>query len=1371
MVKLKIEKLNTTALALTCFVILTSQIAYGMEEDKNLSSSSIVPKSNMIKCNNGFEYRTIQSFEHILQHTHNLRPGDVVVLDIDGVLLSKGGNQWDADLLENKILSFFSELNQNNIVRFCLTARAYDQRFSTSKNLAKFGLTFSETPLIDFQDTHAKHYKGLVFSPNLREEEKISTKLETLHKILGHLKDKDQSIKRVIFIDDESFHFTQHQNSHLKFSEDLYLFEFSREFKPSYASTPKDPPNLETLTYLETKSGGSGGVAVFQDPSGKKWTLKSWKNREHGINECLGAALYKKLGGKTPDFFLYNDLPKNLQKEAHTLAQGGFFRIAEYIEGDHPHNEQLKELVTDSFLATAFVSFWDIKPDNYIVDKRGALHLIDTGSSLLFRSLGNPKNEGKEGWMAHQVSELLTFRQPENRAHSVFRDVDVKKIEMSLQPILSLREDLLNEINKFCEATYYKDKSRILHFVESRLNHLDFLNDFYKGKYNSKADPFVLATLKDAAGTLIYTYREGVPYFLIGKRVGHQWWGNLGGHTNLGEYLLSQTAARETREESGINIAETVIQKCPSHDSVYLEEGVLLRRYRTYLVKQNEINLATLESDEFREYKYVAAADILEALQEKKWISAENTQTLELKDRTLLHPPFVESLSQDQIKKWLSDLINKKPIPATCTQSIVGHQTLRSLEKVPTHSNSDQQAFILALTEMGKAKAKLSPRPKKDLSQKTPPQGIQTASYSMLDSLYNQLPEKEREEGSVINKITKVVNTSNIFTTSQVEIIENIIQKEQLHGDKHVLYHGLIPEVWFNYRLLSRLRHALNGIYEVQTTSLRSSDSFFQQLPTAMDLLNHILEGNNDHSNPFRNGGISFNPTLFSNLDNRGDCTLNYFFEGRSVNPPKERWSIINTFLNGLGISNPILLSQLDKVFEKTMAGNPGCLLQFFVDSLVVNQACYASHDYGEELRQENGEPFKDILKMLNSIRNNTKFILKSREKREIPPHRFQIRLHADLAKFGLDKIRVYDYFSDGNQKRLEEIDNSIDAILENRLPEIMQGLSYNNSVYSSKTPAILEIIRKYFKIKPFELKSEDPFIRAVLSGNHDEIMRLYLEDPSRSEIVFTHPSTLETIKAKDSQFVGALTVYDEKVKNLAEKYKIIKKETDTFRMVMAVKSLKELGLEEVERLMQLVSSHRFVKDEATSDDILSLLEAIKNLGENSHHIIELACGYKMIKENSPTSFISNTLRTLGDLKENVENVLHLANQYDLIESPVICVLLSVLNELGEDAEKILRLAKQCDLIKAYKNDFEICKILRNFQQLGVNAEKILKFAQEHKLIKANSNPDKVFTILNKLKSLGREKVTAILLRAREHGFIKEGMEIPDVIQLLDTIN
>ncbi|MBP6986468.1 MAG: DUF2608 domain-containing protein [Alphaproteobacteria bacterium] len=211
-----------------------------------------------------------------------LNRGDLLFIDIDGVILSEGGSKSEA-LLMPGAQEFFRNLRNRGVILYGLTARSENRMLETCDLLRRYGIHFSQNRPAQFRNRQATFYRGIIFSPNIHEQDKKkSRKILTLASFLGDL---GMNPQKVFFVDNEDFHFDTPKEVLGRHQDQCYFFHFNREFQPLYSTLDAPAPKLEDLKFMECKSGGTGGVVILQDPSGKKWTLKGWESKAHGFNE------------------------------------------------------------------------------------------------------------------------------------------------------------------------------------------------------------------------------------------------------------------------------------------------------------------------------------------------------------------------------------------------------------------------------------------------------------------------------------------------------------------------------------------------------------------------------------------------------------------------------------------------------------------------------------------------------------------------------------------------------------------------------------------------------------------------------------------------------------------------------------------------------------------------------------------------------------------------------------------------------------------------------------------------------------------------------------------------------------------------------
>ncbi|MEN8237228.1 MAG: NUDIX domain-containing protein, partial [Pseudomonadota bacterium] len=1141
-----------------------------------------------------------------------------VFFDVDGVLLSEGGSQKNADLLSSQTLQFILGLQQQGVKCFALTARQPRRFLETFQRLNMFGLNFNHPGMgIDFLQSGTRYFKGIIHSPDDKSSDaRISSKLQTLQAFMEHLASLGHKSTRISFIDDNAYHFAEQYQKKLNLNQPLDLYHYKRTFAPLYSSwqdlgeysSQRDKiPNFSELKFVKTLSGGSGGVQVFIDPNGKQWTLKSWKNKHHGINECLAGAMYQKAGGHFPNFYLFNDVPECIKQQLGDtkLHRGGLYRLAEFVEGSQPTQEQLTELLAPNFASLALLSAWDIKPENFIITAEGALYLIDSGGALLHRSLGHRKMATRakaakdDMWFRHQVSEFASFRQGDTFGARNFAEITPENIKLQISQLLTARDQLLQQARDFCQAVRYEDTQELLQFFESRLQHLRFLDDFFDGKINPKADPFAFASLNDAAGTLIYKMEDGKPYILLGKRTRHNWWGNLGGKADAGERFY-EAGARETLEESGDHLNfQSDILYMPSHDTVTVEDNLTLKRFRTYLAKVDHIDPQTLlqkltdssHAKEYSEFAWIAVEEVLQALESGDLVQEENQATIAIvPGGPVLHPPFLQSLQQPQIKQWLQALVSGKEIAGTCSQSVVGHPGLQEITEVvedPATSSAQRMALWLSLAAQKQAQQQRANKLLKITAE------ANTASHNMLQHLL----DAEAFKISVQDQIKKVIPCLN---QKEAELLESIIDQEKFHNDKFVLYHGFDTDLWFNCCVLSSVRHMLDVSPE-QTDMLRSLDNFSMEYQNANDLLNFILMGKTNYSKGFKCAGLSCNPTLFNNLRVSSSSTHAYFSGQSSLKPPRP-WDITKTMFETLGITTDVLLHDLKALYQNHFGNfNGGALLQIFLKSEIVNQACYIAGSVGATVQDSTDQTVRQALPVLQS--------LKSGQDPQVQRNtsNIQVRLLADLAKFAPGAVVVQDYLYNAREYNARvnaaQIKQDLKRMLTPYLFPILSKLVCNQEVYSSRAPQTLEILRKTIGIEPYELQAcQTPkIVKALNDKQYAEVLNCIIEDPDCLERTYVDdPDSLTENVVKDLQEITSMQqiisdISPEKCQQLfAPVEKLMttqswEKEMDKFLQI--VKSVNAINCPNPSEFCKEV--HHLIPSSAYSSDILRILEAL----------------------------------------------------------------------------------------------------------------------------------------------------------------------------------
>ncbi len=1311
-----------------------------------------------------------------------------VFFDIDGVLLSQGGTQSTADLISSPTLQSIIKLQEQGGKCFALTARSTNQMVETFQRLHNFGLNFIPKHMdIDFLHKSAQYFKGIIFSPNVHNlNGKISTKLVTLKAFVDHLENIGQKVSTVSFIDNESFHFEKDKIAN--FGKDLNLYHYEREFEPLHSTFKNtSPPAFAELKFEKICSGGTGGVAVFQDKTSKKWTIKSWQNKSHGINECLASWLYQQAGGCAPDFFLFNDLPESIQQQLkdNPLHKGGLYRLAEFIEGRTPTEQELKQHLKANFTSLAWLSFWDIKPDNFIITSDNKLHLIDTGGSLLYHSLGAKKKAQTNDWLRYQISELQTLRQGNTFGAKYFSDVQNNELKQQIKSLLQKSQTMLEQAREFCRDVRYVDTQEVLQSLEARLQHLQFLDHFLDGKINKKADPYAFASLNDAAGTLIYAYdKNGKSYILVGKRVGHNWWGNLGGKADVGETFY-QAAHRETKEESGdyFDFQNEIIYM-PAHDMITVDEQLMTKRFRTYLAETkciepqellNKLN-GSKHAKEYTEFAWVPVEEVLDALNNPQTVTEENQPTIAIgKEGRILHPPFLQSLQQQQIKEWLEALSKGQEVPGTCTQSVAGHPELKPTNtQIDEPKSSADKNMALWLVESAKAAANkkiiLTPRPKsgnsenkqkdavysiKSKSLKQPEKkvlpdceplpndnAVQTAFLSMLKNLSGD------PSAPIYEQIKEVVKkkSGRELGDEIAKLVEHIISQERVHTNKTFLYHGFEEILWFNCRVISTLRHMLDSS-KLQTDVLRSMDCFFDDYQNANDLLKLILKGNDNYSDGFTRAGISCSPTLNLNVL----TTLEIFITGKSVRPLSDPWSITETILESLGIPAETLMQNLKALYAQHFKGNSGVLLQFLLAPEVVNQACYISASLGKAVTDKDNKTVRQALPILQKIKTGDDPQL------SVDTTYIEVRLHADLSKFVPGSVTVKEYFANP-EINMTTIQRELTDLLSPYLFQVMEKLPRNGDIYNSNSPQTVQVLRKVMGVEAYEASSTmlPKIIKELRDKNYTKVVRLIVDDPSCLKATYTNPDSLKDYVVKDDSDISILSRL---VKNLdpthAKKYAsvaaiVAPKECNANDFIKRFEHIKSLTKEKLENILNnnFVELTQYVLQplfkDRTGDNysfkIIALIGSIKK--EDQADLIKTV--QPLFKDTTNDYYRFKIIKYYGLLKEEDRDDLFKTVQpllkditSDDYRFNIIALIGSIKKEKRADLIKTVQ-----PLLKDITSDYYRFEIIKYFKYLEKeDLEDLIKTV--HPLFKNTTGDDdyrfKIIKCFGPLKKEDRE--------------------------------
>lgn len=687
---------------------------------------------------------------------YNLKTGDLLLLDIDKTLLRTGTHKYMDPVtpIEKEIAKVIEQLQAKGIIVLGLTARSGKNADKTENQLKEIGLDLSNAIHVAsispeyFEKENKNNVKGEQLFKNgilyAKHPPTVSSvKGEVLVAFLNYFNEiketqkqygqesKQESLhifdpsklKRMIFVDDMQINNDSVQASLLgskykdiKFLN--YLFAspgqeptIQKKLKKIYAfaqnSTFQFPETIKDLKFTgKTLAGGSGGVHIFKTDSGEELTLKcNTGNINHFKEELTADALVAASGVGAPDFAIYNHRPEDPSlPESLCPSDQPYYRLARFILISQASTPELvAQKLQDRFVFDAFFANWDIveKDDrgfkNVILSPERILYSVDHGGALRYRALGQLKSS-MPGWEINRVTDLVSMRNPQLSKYGseVYGKILDESFKKQVQALMNAHPQIMRELSRINEAIKIDNFSELSQMLTNRLQDLSarFLMDETKQTPKiSLAHAFDKAIPgKTSAGIFIYTEINGEPYALLGKRIGHEWWGIVGGKSDAEDELLSKTAARESYEETNklISILPEELNNYPSHDLLTGDELFRMYFFKTNsYVKPRELKSALGStgdhSREYSEFAWVKVKELLDVVLGSKVIKHDDVRygehetlsfpsVMDPQDHAspsttiILHPPHFKMLRQRPVLKVMSDIVNHTPLKAVHTK-------------------------------------------------------------------------------------------------------------------------------------------------------------------------------------------------------------------------------------------------------------------------------------------------------------------------------------------------------------------------------------------------------------------------------------------------------------------------------------------------------------------------------------------------------------------------------------------------------------------------------------------------------------------------------------------------------------------------------
>ncbi|ATG89379.1 hypothetical protein [Methylomonas koyamae] len=196
-----------------------------------------------------------------------------------------------------------------------------------------------------------------------------------------------------------------------------------------------DLPPIDT-TKMERVGGqlGSNPAGIFQDPSGKRYYVKTLESAAHARNEWLAAQLYRLAGAPTLTY-VATAAPDQIATEWLELDK----TCIAHLDADERQQAQRW------FGVHAWTANWDAA--GYHGDNQGAaggrVLTLDVGGALDFRAQGDPKGKA----FGDRVDELDLLRTAPDNPHAValFGRMTPAAIAAAIRVVTQLTDQSIRE--------------------------------------------------------------------------------------------------------------------------------------------------------------------------------------------------------------------------------------------------------------------------------------------------------------------------------------------------------------------------------------------------------------------------------------------------------------------------------------------------------------------------------------------------------------------------------------------------------------------------------------------------------------------------------------------------------------------------------------------------------------------------------------------------------------------------------------------------------------------------------------------------------------------------------------------------------------
>lgn len=717
------------------------------------------------------------------------------------------------------------------------------------------------------------------------------------------------------------------------------------------------PDTLNHCHIVKSLGGGTHSVFLIEETTTQRqYVLKFAAHPAACKIEILWNAIYHALGVPVPSIHVYYHISEQIRKHTQLDSCDGYFQVAEFVTVDAIDSLQttIAQAKLD-FIIYALLGNTDIKPANFIGDK-----LIDAGSNFMYRGLGETRYD-----LSQTLSEL--WRLKDEKINPIgcewFQTLDYHAMREKALALLNKAHLIERTIREKAPLLGISDSLQTI-ILDKISERLETLIRYFFANDNPKAQTIIQVN-KETMGAGILTYKNinGTLHVLLSKRARHEWWGIFGGKCEEGDDDLSDTARRETHEESSglLAYSKQAIATSSSHDLITIYQDGHYFLYRMYFLQDPGIDIEKINDTEHTAHCYVSMQDLLASSFDK------NTETSQVKSNGktfILFPPFYHMLQQTAVQRYLTDLINGKALRQQQSHSVIRIGVTQNAApinvKVYNHIASSPviyQQKTQTLLNHSHLLKEFKAIYKKDAGRATnSPQKL-----SPSDKHLQLILGGEYADNNHVKNINTIFKKNRSFVQADLKqqrhlcnTASRFIKNEQEnHGGHYFLYHGCNDITAFLYTFYTQLYHYLYGnnanvVFRINNQFL----SRFEIIAQFISFYSNQQKEIDSNISYFNENCLSTNAFLFGNYDVPTSYSFQYFINNY-VTTPINIETILSELLLPLHISKE-LINRLIAVYHQYFAHFGGALYQIKIGKDGIDHVTYAAAS-GNALHRRNG--------------------------------------------------------------------------------------------------------------------------------------------------------------------------------------------------------------------------------------------------------------------------------------------------------------------------------------------------------------------------------------------------------------------------------